>query len=74
MPRLDGISLQRHLTAEGSTTPTIFITAHDDAKTRAEAFEAGATGYLTKPFHDEDLLGAIRQALSEAGRSLPEEK
>lgn len=64
MPAVDGITLQRQLVREGAAIPTIFITAHDDPKTRAEALQAGASAYLTKPFDDEALLGAIRQALS----------
>ncbi len=67
MPMVDGLTLLRRLTAEGSTIPAIFITAHDDAKTRAEAREAGGMCYLTKPFDDEAFLGAIRESLSGPG-------
>jgi FixJ family two-component response regulator len=65
MPGVDGLALQRVLNAEGSTIPTIIITADDDPVTRAAAQAAGAVRYLTKPFDDEALLDAIRDALDE---------
>lgn len=68
MPAVDGLALQRLLVAEGRGIHTIFITAHDDPVTKAAALEVGAIHYLTKPFDDEALLGAIRDALSEQAR------
>jgi FixJ family two-component response regulator len=44
--------------------PIIFITGHGDIPMTVEAMKAGAVEFLTKPFTDEALLGAIRQRVS----------
>src|SRR5262249_43086516 len=63
MPRMSGLELQRQLTAANCPIPLIFITAHGDAATRAQALRAGAVDFLYKPFRDEVLLRAIHTAL-----------
>lgn len=63
MPGMSGFELQARLEAEGYRIPIIFITAHDDAKTKMQAIKAGAVGLLTKPFDDEDLLEKVRAVL-----------
>jgi FixJ family two-component response regulator len=63
MPGMSGLELQAKLNAEHCSIPTIFITAHGDAKMRIQALRAGATEFLTKPFDDEVLLDNIRAAL-----------
>jgi FixJ family two-component response regulator len=57
--RMDGFDLQERLTADQVTIPIIFITAHDDAATRARAERSGAAAYLLKPFEGQILLDAI---------------
>ncbi len=63
MPGLSGLELQARLAADGCSLPIIFITALDDAHVQAQALAAGASGFLSKPFDDEELLAAIRAAL-----------
>ena len=63
MPGLNGLELQRLLVAGGHQIPIIFITAFTDESTRVQALEAGAIGYLIKPFEEADLLGYIHRAL-----------
>ena len=65
MPGMSGLELQAKLKAEGYRTPIIFITAHDDAKTKTQAMKAGAIELLTKPFDDEVLLEKVRVALKD---------
>jgi FixJ family two-component response regulator len=62
---MSGFDLQQTLAAAGAPIPTIFITAHDDAITRERA-RAGVA-YLRKPFREEALVGAIREALQSRG-------
>jgi FixJ family two-component response regulator len=57
--RMDGFDLQERLTADQVTIPIIFITAHDDAATRARAERSGVAAYLLKPFEGQILLDAI---------------
>jgi FixJ family two-component response regulator len=64
LPGLSGLDLQRELAAHGVTLPIIFITGYGDIPMSVRAMKAGALEFLTKPFHDEDLLDAIQQALA----------
>jgi FixJ family two-component response regulator len=63
MPGMSGLELQAKLNAEHCRIPTIFITAHGDAKMRMQAIRAGAVEFLAKPFDDEALLESVRAAL-----------
>jgi FixJ family two-component response regulator len=63
MPEMDGLELQRRLVARRPDVPVIFMTAHDDARTRSQALSGGAVDYLIKPFSEAALLDAVRAAL-----------
>jgi len=63
MPGMSGLELQAQLNAERCRIPTIFITAHGDARMRMQALRAGASELLSKPFDDEVLLQNVRAAL-----------
>jgi FixJ family two-component response regulator len=65
LPGLSGLDLQRELTKRGSNIPIIFITGHGDIPMSVRAIKAGAADFLTKPFRDGDLLGAIEYALKQ---------
>jgi FixJ family two-component response regulator len=64
MPGISGLELQARLNAEHYRIPTIFITAHGDAKLRMQALRSGAVEFLTKPFDDEALLESVQAALA----------
>jgi FixJ family two-component response regulator len=53
--------------------PIIFITGHGDIPMTVHAMKAGAIEFLTKPFNDEALLTAIRQALQRSRLALSHE-
>jgi FixJ family two-component response regulator len=63
MPGMSGLELQMQLKADHCRIPTIFMTAHGDAKMRMEAMRSGAVEFLVKPFDDEALLESVRLAL-----------
>jgi FixJ family two-component response regulator len=63
MPGIDGLDLQRKLIESGARVPIVFISAHDDARTRERAIRAGALDFLKKPFDAETLLTTIESAL-----------
>jgi FixJ family two-component response regulator len=63
MPGLSGMELQGRLTAGGHRMPVIFVTAFPDERIRARALEAGACGFLSKPFSDDSLIGSLNRAL-----------
>jgi len=63
---MSGLELNQQLGAAGSTTPVVFITAHDDPESRTQALAAGCTGYFRKSDSGSDVLDAIRRAVAYA--------
>ncbi len=63
LPGPSGLDFQRQLADAGMQIPIIFITAHGNISMSVKAMKSGAVEFLTKPFHDQDLLDAIQQAL-----------
>jgi len=63
LPGLNGLDLQKRVAVERHEMPIIFITGHGDIPITVQAMKAGAQEFLTKPFRDESLLNAIRNAL-----------
>ncbi len=63
LPGVNGLDLQRELADAGIPIPIIFITGHGDIPMTVKAMKSGAVEFLTKPFQDQELLDAIRQAL-----------
>jgi FixJ family two-component response regulator len=66
LPGVNGLDFQRQLVDAGLQIPIIFITGHGDIPMTVRAMKSGAVEFLTKPFHDQDLLDAIHQALDRA--------
>jgi FixJ family two-component response regulator len=60
---MSGLDLQRELVKRRQQIPIIFITAFGDIPMTVRAMKAGAADFLVKPFHEQELLDAIRQAL-----------
>jgi FixJ family two-component response regulator len=73
LPGLNGLELQKRVAAERTEMPIIFITGHGDIPMTVGAMKAGAVEFLTKPFNDEVLLTAIRQALERSRLALAQE-
>jgi FixJ family two-component response regulator len=67
MHGLSGVDLQVRLTAAGHRMPVIFVTAFPEDRIRRRALEAGACGFLGKPFSDESLIGCLDRALKGHG-------
>jgi FixJ family two-component response regulator len=63
LPGANGLEFQRELADSGIRIPIIFITGHGDIPMSVRAMKSGAVEFLTKPFRDEDLMDAMRQAL-----------
>jgi DNA-binding NtrC family response regulator len=68
LPGLSGLELQRELAKDDVQIPIIFLTGHGDIPSSVKAIKAGALEFLTKPFHDEDLLNAIRDGIAQDRR------
>ncbi|MGE5476778.1 MAG: response regulator [Bacteroidales bacterium] len=65
MPVMDGLTLIRNLRSLASFkgVPIVFLTTESDEAKKREAKEAGATGWLTKPFKQEQLLAVVKKVL-----------
>jgi FixJ family two-component response regulator len=63
LPGVNGLDFQGRLADAGVQIPIIFVTGHGDIPMTVKAMKSGAVEFLTKPFRDRDLLGAVRQAL-----------
>ena len=63
LPGLNGLDLQKRIAGDRIDMPIIFITGHGDIPMSVPAMKAGAIEFLTKPFGDDVLLNAIRNAI-----------
>jgi len=63
LPGMSGLTFQNELARAGIAFPVIFITGHGDIPMSVRAMKAGAVEFLTKPFHEQDLLDAIHTAI-----------
>jgi FixJ family two-component response regulator len=70
LPDLNGLDVQRHVAADRSRMPIIFISGYGDVPTTVKAMKAGASEFLTKPFDDDVLLSAIAQAVERSRTAL----
>jgi len=73
LPDLNGLDLQKRL-ADRSDMPIIFITGYGDVPMTVQAMKAGAVEFLMKPFSDQTLLSAIRQAIDQSRAALDQEE
>jgi FixJ family two-component response regulator len=64
MPDMNGLEVQACLRRDSPATRIIFITGRDDPSVRQTALDAGAFGFLAKPFEDEVLLQLINTAVT----------
>ena len=64
LPGISGLDFQQQLKKAGLQIPIVFVTAHGDIPMSVKAMKSGAVEFLTKPFEDRDLLGAVQQALA----------
>src|SRR5215831_2020308 len=74
LPGMNGLDLQKRIAIERTDMPIIFITGSGDVPKSVQAMKAGAVEFLTKPFNDEALLTAIRQALERSRLTLAQEE
>lgn len=60
MPKMDGITVLKHVRAAENHIPVILLTAKSEIDDRVEGLDSGADDYLTKPFSMMELLARIR--------------
>jgi len=69
MPELDGLGLQERIGRAGLDVAIVFLTGHGDVPTTVRAMKAGAVDFLEKPFDADDLVAAVRRALTVSERT-----
>ncbi len=63
MPRLNGIEAARRIKKTDKNIKIVFLTMHPDATYAANAFEAGASGFVLKHSAPSELITAIHEAI-----------
>ena len=64
MPDMSGLQVQQELLRRGNLMPIIILTGHADVPVAIRAMKLGAHDFLEKPYSDEELLAAVRDALA----------
>lgn len=67
LPRRSGFDVLKQLRSEGETRdlPVLILTAKGQQQDRRIAEELGADGFVTKPYSNAEVVGAVRQLLGE---------
>jgi|TARA_B100000282_G_scaffold283823_1_gene247825 two-component system response regulator PhoP len=66
LPKLDGFDVIRQARSSDVSTPVLILTARDRWQEKVEGLDAGADDYLTKPFHNEELLARVKALIRRA--------
>ena len=69
LPDRSGLDLQAELLKSGIEIPIVFLTGHGDIPMSVQAMKAGAVEFLTKPFRQEPLFDAVKEALLRDGEA-----
>ena len=73
LPDLNGLDLQERILRDRTGMPIIFLTGYGDVPMSVRAMKAGAAEFLTKPFDNEVMLGAVRSAIERSRKALAQE-
>ena len=74
LPDLNGLELQKRIAADRNDMPIIFITGYGDVPMSVEAMKEGAVEFLTKPFAEDVMLSAIRNAIERSRTAIRKEE
>jgi len=66
MPKMDGLTLTKRLRSSPNNRfmPIIMLTAIEDEAVRTEARQAGASGWINKPFKPDQLLNVVQMVIN----------
>ena len=73
LPDLNGLDLQKRVAVDRIDMPIIFITGYGDVPMTVQAMKGGAVEFLTKPYSNDVLLSAIRNAIERSRAALGHE-
>jgi len=72
LPGMDGIQILQKLRAKQKNLPIIMVTGYGNVELAEQAIAMGADHYLSKPFHNKELIEVIHQTLEKRGYVPPE--
>ncbi len=72
LPGMDGIQILQKIREKQKDLPIIMVTGYGNVELAEQAIQLGADHYLSKPFHNKELIDVIRQILQKRGYILPE--
>jgi two-component system chemotaxis response regulator CheY len=64
MPQMSGMEALREIRIRWPSAPVLVISSLDSDRLVEQAMDAGAVGYITKPFHPVELASAVEKALT----------
>jgi CheY-like chemotaxis protein len=70
MPEMSGLELLTWCREQDNlkTMPFVMVTSRGDKENVIQAIQAGVSGYVSKPFNNEQLLTKVKQALNKVGK------
>ena len=72
LPKIDGISLIKSVREQDIGYPVLILTARNNWQDKVSGLDSGADDYLTKPFHNEELLARLNALIRRAaGKASP---
>src|ERR1700730_6575513 len=71
LPGMDGIQILQKIREKQKDLPIIMVTGYGNVELAEQAIQLGADHYLSKPFHNKELIEVIQQILEKRGY-LPE--
>jgi two-component system response regulator FixJ len=72
MPDMDGLELQEKVAADYPNLAVVIVTGHADVPLAVRAMKAGAIDFIEKPFAEDVLVAAVRQAIQHAAHAKPQ--
>ncbi|MCW8107908.1 response regulator transcription factor [Alteromonas ponticola] len=66
LPKMDGLEVIQRARQNNVRCPILILTARDRWQEKVEGLDSGADDYLTKPFHDEELLARVKALIRRA--------
>lgn len=74
LPDMDGNEALQKIKAQKPNIKVIIITGYSDVKTAVECIKLGASEYVTKPIHPEEILHSVKSTLSKSAQSTENKK
>jgi FixJ family two-component response regulator len=68
MAHMGGLALEGKLAEMGAEIPIVFVSGHGDISMAVNAIKRGAVDFVPKPYHEQQLLDAVNEALQRDAR------